>query len=204
MINNNSISIIIVLAIMVSFFGYVIVTDSGLFGARTTVPLWDEGLLEVQVLSGDFNASTTVFGVLNPLGATSTLDFLSYDQTGKATSTYILNCGTSTSIYGGVATPSDYLIDGIEFATNTKMYLTNGITPAAGTNSKDRIEVGADEAVSCVVTTAGTDFDDAFTNTSSTYEAVSCVVTTAGTDFDDAFTNTSSTFDGTYVLRFSR
>lgn len=151
----------IILGIICFSIGYY--SAPKIFGARTMNPIWNRADLEVEVSVGDFaDATTTPIAIQNPFSATSTVDFAIYDQTGLATSTYTLNCGTSTTAFG---TPSDLLIDGIEVATSTKKYIVNNY--GAGTNSKERIVVGVSDWIVCKITTV---FAGAFTEASNTYD----------------------------------
>lgn len=150
------------LVFIVAFvLGYIAVPK--LLGGRTMNPIWNRTDLDVEVSIDDFSdATTTPIAVQNPFGATSTVDFFIYDQTGVATSTYTLNCGTSTTAFG---TPSDWVISAIEIATSTKDYLVNNSN--AGTNSKERIIVDPNEWIVCDVTTH---YPGAFTEVTNTYD----------------------------------
>ena len=106
----------------------------------------------LKVSIGSFtSASTTVFSVANPFGASSSASLI-FKQTGKATSSYSVACGTSTSAYGSVAAPSDKLIDDIVLATSTLHFIVSGL---AGTNGHYEIPVGANEYVMCKLTASG-------------------------------------------------
>lgn len=112
--------------------------------------------------------TTTTVAKLNPFNASSTIDQFIYDQTGVATSTGVVTCGTSTNAY---ITPSDSLIDEVSVATSTKYYIVNGVGNfegdiSAGTNSKNKIFVKPSEWVVCQVTTV---YSNAFTNAASTF-----------------------------------
>ena len=97
------------------------------------------------------DASTTLMGVVNPFSATATVDFLQFDQTGVATSTFAVNCGTSTTAY--TASPSGSLIDSATVNTSTYLTIANG-DMNAGTKSKASIVVGPSQYVVCGVSGA--------------------------------------------------
>ena len=144
-------------SILVLFGGYQ-------FGARTMNPIWNISDLDVEVSIGSFtDATTTPISVLNPFGATSTVDFMLYDQTGVATSTYTMDCGVATTQF---ASPSDLLIDGLSVATSTTVYMVNSENDS-GTNSESHVIVGPTEYISCLIVPI---IEAAITNTGNTYD----------------------------------
>ncbi len=108
-----------------------------LMGSRTVNPIWNESELDVRIETDDFaNATNTIVSVANPFTATATVDLFILLQDGAATSSYTINCGTSTSAYGSTVAPTDRLIDGFPINTSTVLnYVTNG-DENAGTNAK--------------------------------------------------------------------
>jgi len=95
--------------------------------------------------------------VQNPFEATSTVDILIFDITTAATSTIDITCGTSTSAF---LSPSDTLLDNVAVSTSTKATLVNNCDAmscpySGGTNTKERIQVGPTEWVSCLISDNG-------------------------------------------------
>jgi len=188
MTNMKKIFLITVISFVVSFLVTIVLLFTPilgkveLLGERTVNPNWNPSAVQSYATEGNLAASTTFFSVANPWGATSTVDYLVVNITGVATSSFLLNCGTSTSLYGETVAPSDTLIDDIRIPTSTTRYIVNGTNSLAGfdagTNSKDRIVLQANERIMCNATTY-----------------------VPATD-DNAFTNASSTFKGIYKLRF--
>jgi hypothetical protein len=138
------------------------------FGDRTPTPVYpSSNLVQQEFITG----STTVVAVQNPYNASSTIDLFVYRQTGVATSTHALDCGTTTSRY---LSPSDTIIDDVEITTSTLTYLENGFSSlggykSAGTNSQQKIFVKPTEWFVCKATTVSSVYDNAFTNASSTF-----------------------------------
>lgn len=149
----------------------LLIYRSGFLGERTMNPNWSVSAVQAYAEEKSLASSSTFFAVQNYFNATSTVDFFSFNQTGVSTSSYFSNCGTSTSRYG---TPSDTLIDNMFVPTST---LSTGLAGTstmagfnAGTNSQNKIVLGATEWIVCKATTyvPATD-DNAFTNVSSTF-----------------------------------
>lgn len=145
------------------------------FGARTTTPIWNTADLGVKVTAGSFiNASTTIAAVQNPALASSTIDFAIINVTSSATSTYTMQCGTSTNAF---INPSTTLINSPSISTSTLYYAVNGVTNSfnsPGATSLIRILVKPLEWVVCKVTTL----------------------------YSGAFTEATNTFDGKYIFRW--
>ncbi len=133
------------------------------------------------VVQGDFKNSTTTFvGFLNPVEATSTIDLVILKNTGVATSTYVIHCGTTKTAYG-VAPTTDILTSG-DVATSTNFFtMVNNEAnafPVSG-GSTARLRIGPAEYFVCYATTYAT------------------IAT-----HDNAFTNVNNTFDGHFWVRF--
>ena len=193
--NKIVIGIIAILVILgAGFIGYSLHTSKAIGASNPDVTQYtgldkvyvsstlDQNGLYSIITSGNLTTgtSTDVLSVLNPFAATSTVDYLIYSQTGLATSSYILSCGTSTTAYAGSITFAT-LIDSVTVATSTYYSrIINGMGSAggevnAGSNSKARISVKPGEYIVC---------------------ALSTVWQTT------AFTDTTSTFGGTYTIRW--
>jgi|SRR3990167_3161507 len=65
------------------------------------------------------DATTSLVSVLNPFNATATAELGWLDITGQATSSVLLDMGTSTSRFGGVASTSKSLLNQYEIATSS-------------------------------------------------------------------------------------
>lgn len=125
--------------------------------------------------NGFFISSTTPFAVQNPFNATTSVFALVYNQTGPATTTYGLNCGTSSNGY--IAVTTGKLINVTAVATSGLPMIMSGTLNAtggdqSGTVGFPRIMVGPTEWVICTISSvsgyayAGT---DAFTSAVSTF-----------------------------------
>lgn len=117
------------------------------------------------VRSGTMNdASTTIVSVLNPFGATSTVDYLQLNID-NGTTTALIDCGTSTvsAIVMATASTTKTLIGDVLIATSSyDLELVNGVmSPLVGISpdfppgsaSRNRIEVAPTEYVICTVST---------------------------------------------------
>lgn len=170
----------------------LILRKEGMIGDRTLSPNWAPSAVQAFAEEKSLAPSSTFFAAQNYFGVTSILDYFSFTQTGVATSSFFLDCGTSTSRYGTVAAPSDTLIDNLFVATSTlpEQMITGTSTPAgfhAGTNSQDRIVFGPTDWILC---------------RGLTYVPGTCATATSTcTNDDNAFTNLSSTFKGTVKYR---
>jgi len=104
-----------------------------------------------------FTASTTLFSVKNPFNATSTVSLSSFQITESASSSIMMEVGTSTTATVGFATKYDsgVLVDGVTIATSTNATIIGKDTLDAlgsgeldpGTISVERIVIGPAEYV---------------------------------------------------------
>lgn len=136
------------------------------YSATTT-----QGSLACTVVSGSFaDATTTLFSMTNPFGATSTVRFANADITGVSTSTLNFEMGTTTS--ANVAPTSNAqisgsLIDG-SVATSTLAYFSSGVGTAgmaaggttAGGTSQRSIQVGPTERIALYATSTNGNADN--------------------------------------------
>lgn len=154
-------------------------TASGAFSVTGTSTL---NTFTSYVSTGSFaDATTTIFAVQNPYGATTTVDFAELFVTGASTSTIAISVATSTSQYPSSVSVGS-LINSAALATSTLGYIVNGVTAgstgfvSAGTAAQNRIIVGPTDYIVGLVTGSIT----------------------------GGVTNPSNTFAGSYLIRWNR
>lgn len=135
------------------------------------------------------NASTTQAGLSNPFGATSTAELKLIDIFGFSTSSLVLNVGTSTSVFGGVASTSKALLSDYEVATGTLVTILPGMTTGAVGLATGYSNIGVATSTKVIVgpSVKVQIFGD----------------TRAGGD-NGGITGNSNTFQGKYVIEFQR
>lgn len=147
--------------------------------------------LETYVASGSFtDNATTMVSFLSPVPATTTISLVELFNTGVATSTYRIKCGT-TYTSGGVPGAQDLIVDTTDIATSTNfgMITSASLNPRGyvvtgritGTNASTSIALGPGQYFTC----AATFYDDTSVH-------------------GGAFNNTNEVFDGTYKVRMVR
>jgi hypothetical protein len=131
-----------------------------------------ENGLSTVVSSGNLTSgTTTMVSVLNPFGATSTVDFTSIQATFAGNTAATVACGTTTNANLG-AVPGGTLISSLVATGTTQAYMVNGVSYGATSgqngNGNNRIDVGPTERVACTVSYNSS--TTAATSTSGTYD----------------------------------
>jgi len=137
--------------------------------------------LQTIVQSGTMpDSTTTVVSLLNPFPATSTVDFIGLFNTGVATSSYKIDCGSYD--YVSAARTSSTPVSPV---TMTADVATSSIFSQALKTATSTITIGKDKYFLCVA--HGISKEDSLGGDNS---------------WDSAFTNNGNTFDGKFWVEF--
>jgi len=192
----------------------VLDTPEETFGASaSTLNMWtDQSGLVTYVMSGSFlDATTTIVSVLNPFysptsttplstyrpdsvwRATSTVDLVSLNITGPATSTFVILCGADDDGFISGTTKPSNLLNSEVIATGTMPVLENNMYTSVGTGglstgSTTKIMLMGDAPyITCIATS--TPLRDTGWGHAS---------------YNNGVIGGDNTFDGTYKIRFYR
>lgn len=138
--------------------------------------------LQEHVVSGDFkDATTTIVSFTNPnTSATGTIEFLSLRQTGLATSTFDVICGTDyrTSAQRVGAKVANVFFDSPYQSTSTSFFDKSAVATSTS------IYIGPSQSFMCVARGSG-DMDSLYLDGG----------------WDNAFVNNGNTFTGSYKVK---
>ena len=129
--------------------------------------------LQTGVVSGSFKNSTTTFIFFtNPFPGTSTLDLLSLHQTGLATTTFSVSCGTTRSGTRGTIVNNIVAFGTVATSTSMDLVSNNTATSTDGGysgGSVNSIKVAGSQNISCIATFPTGYTDVTFANNATTF-----------------------------------
>ena len=157
-------------------------------GPDNSFPCTSQNGLVTCIVTGTFaDATTTLLGFDPDLPATSTIEYMSIQNTGVATSTYNIQCGAVVGTTTVSVAPTRLILNTGDIATSTNFgMITNNVTVFKGsliepsiTFATSTLYIGKTDVFSCKATTYG-DIDT----------------------HNNAFSNVNNTFEGKYLIKF--
>mgnify|MGYP001606129314 CR=1 FL=1 len=191
--NKLILSILVAVLLVLGVAGFIFFQKEAPVGSVSSPyfigPEFSINELSQYVVRADFdNSTTTLLSFQNPLSATGTIDLVNLFNTGVATSTYQIQCGTS---YVDNAAPSTLIISTLDIATSTNFgFITSDSLNPVG------YVVGGNKAGSTASTSIAFGPDEYFICKATTYEDIAT--------HNGAFSGTNNTFEGNFKIRITR